>query len=413
MSNYLAVATVTGALQHVLSSAAAAVPGAKVSTTRPDGAAPAARDPAINIFLYQVLPNGAYRNADLPTRRSNGQVVQRPQAALTLHYLFSFYGDENNLEPQRLLGALVRQLHAKPLLTHQDIVQTLANPPFDTLLATSNLADQLDLVRFTPLGLSLEELSKVWSIFFQSPYVLSVAYQGSAVLIETDETAQPALPVQTRNLYVMPFRQPVIDKVTSTAGEVAPIFTTSTLQIDGKQLEGDVTAVLLGGIERAPASVGEKRITLPVPGDLQAGARALQIVHKLLLGSPPPGTPHRGFESNVATFVLRPQINLPIVKTTVPNPQGGPPLPALQLTVDLTIGKEQRVVLLLNSTAAGSALSYSFLLPPRLADANVVTIPMPGAAAGQYFIRLQIDGAESALDLDPASTSFGPTVTLP
>ena len=413
MSNYLAVATVTGALQHVLSSAAAAVPGAKVSTTRPDGAAPAARDPAINIFLYQVMPNAAYRNADLPTRRTNGQVVQRPQAALTLHYLFSFYGDESNLEPQRLLGALVRQLHAKPLLTHQDIVQTLANPPFDTLLATSNLADQLDLVRFTPLGLSLEELSKVWSIFFQSPYVLSVAYQGSAVLIETDDTAQPALPVQTRNLYVMPFRQPVIDKVSSTAGETAPIFATSTLQIDGKQLQGDVTTVLLGGIERAPASVGEARIALPVPGDLQAGARALQIIHKLLLGSPPPGTPHRGFESNVATFVLRPQINLPIVKTTAPDPHGGPPLPALQLTVDLTIGKEQRVVLLLNSTAAGSALSYSFLLPPRLADTNVVTVPIPGAAAGEYFVRLQIDGAESALDLDPASANFGPTVTLP
>lgn len=413
MSNYLAVATVTGALQHVLSSAAAAVPGAKVSTARPDGAAPAARDPAINIFLYQVMPNGAYRNADLPTRRSNGQVVQRPQAALTLHYLFSFYGDENNLEPQRLLGALVRQLHAKPLLTHQDIVQTLANPPFDTLLATSNLADQLDLVRFTPLGLSLEELSKVWSIFFQSPYVLSVAYQGSAVLIETDETARPALPVQMRNLYVMPFRQPVIDKVSSTAGETAPIFATSTLQIDGKQLQGDVTTVLLGGIERAPASVGATRITLPVPGDLQAGARALQVIHKLLLGSPPPGTPHRGFESNVAPFVLRPQINLPIVKTNAPDPQGGPPLPALELTVDLTVGKEQRVVLLLNSTAAGSAPSYSFLLPPRLADTNIVTIPVPGAAAGEYFVRLQIDGAESVVDLDPASANFGPTVTLP
>lgn len=413
MSNYLAVATVTGALQHVLSGAAATVPGAKVSTARPDGAAPAARDPGINIFLYQVMPNAAYRNADLPTRRANGQVVQRPQAALTLHYLFSFYGDENNLEPQRLLGALVRQLHARPLLSHQDIVQTLANPPYDTLLATSNLADQLDLVRFTPLGLSLEELSKVWSIFFQSPYVLSVAYQGSAVLIETDETAQPALPVQTRNLYVMPFRQPVIDKVSSTAGESAPIFAPSTLQIDGKQLQGDVTTVLLGGVERAPNSVGEKRITLPVPGDLQAGARSLQVVHKLLLGSPAPGTPHRGIESNVATFILRPQINLPIVKTTAPDPQGGPPSPALQLTVDLTIGKEQRVALLLNATAPGSALSYSFLLPPRLADANVVTIPIPGAAAGQFFVRLQIDGAESALDLDPLSANFGPTVTLP
>jgi hypothetical protein len=330
-----------------------------------------------------------------------------------LHYLFSFYGDETSLEPQRLLGAAVRQLHAQPLLTQQNITQTLANPPYDALLATSNLAEQIDLVRFTPLGLSLEELSKVWSIFFQSPYVLSVAYQGSAVLIETDETAQPALPVQMRNLYVMPFRQPVIDKVASTAGEFAPIFAQSTLQIEGKHLQADVTSVLLGGVERAPLSVGEKQITLAVPADLQAGARGLQVIHKLLLGSPAPGTPHRGFESNVATFVLRPQISLPIVKTTVPDPQGGPPLPALQLNVDLTVGQDQRVVLLLNATAAANAASHSFLAPPRLADGNVVTVAIPGVASGQYFIRLQIDGAESPLDLDPASPTFGPTVNLP
>ena len=33
--------------------------------------------------------------------------------------------------------------------------------------------------------------------------------------------------------------------------------------------------------------------------------------------------------------------------------------------------------------------------------------------AGQYFVRLQVDGAESVLDLDTISPSFGPTVTLP
>jgi len=411
MSNYLAVATVTGALQHVLSQAVTVVPGAKVSTIRPDGAAPAAKEPAINVFLYQVTPNGAYRNCDLPSRRANGTLVQRPQAALTLHYLLSFYGDENNLEPQRLLGAAALQLHARPLLSQQDIVQTLANPPYDTLLATSNLADQFDLVRFTPLGLSLEELSKLWSIFFQSPYVLSVAYQASAVLIETDETPQPALPVQTRNLYVMPFQQPVIDKVISTEGEFAPIFATSTLQIDGKQLQGDVTLALLGGIERTPLMISDKQITLAVPADLQAGPRGLQIIQKLLLGSPPPGTPHRGFESNVATFVLRPRIVLPIVKTTLPDPQGGAPLPALQVTVDLTVGKNQRALLLLNSTTTSQ--SRSFLPPPRSADGTSLTIAIPGVPGGQYFLRLQIDGAESPVVLDPASVDFGPTVTLP
>lgn len=413
MSNYLAIATVTGTLHNQLLSAASVVPGANVSTTRPDGAAGAGRGPGINIFLYQVMPNPAYRNADLPTRRTDGQLAQRPQAALTLHYLLSFFGDETNLEPQRLLGAALRQLHARPLVTKQEIIQTIANPPYDTILPTSNLADQVDLVRFTPLSLSLEELSKAWSVFFQSPYVLSVAYQASAVLIETDEVAQKALPVQQSNLYVVPFRQPFIERVISSAGEPQPIFSTSTLQIDGRQLQGDVTLVLLGGLERTPLSVTQTQISLAVPPDLQAGARGLQVLQKILMGVPAPGTPHRGFESNVATFVLRPRITLPIVKTTLPDPLGGAPLPALQVNVDVPVGKDQRVALLLNSVPGPSAAAFSFLSPPRLADSNSITIAIPGVTAGQYFIRLQIDGAESPLDLDPASVNFGPTVNSP
>jgi hypothetical protein len=64
-------------------------------------------------FSYQVMPNAAYRNADLPRRAmdnwSNGRRPRHSQLPVQL------YGDENNLEPQRLLGALVRQLHAQPV----------------------------------------------------------------------------------------------------------------------------------------------------------------------------------------------------------------------------------------------------------------------------------------------------------
>ena len=412
MSNHLAVATVTGALHTQLLNATAVVPGASVTTTRPNGSA-ANPNPAINIFLYQVIPNAAYRNADLPTRRSDGQLAQRPQAALTLHYLLSFLGDETILEPQRLLGAAVRQLHAHPLLTAQDIVQTISNPPYDAVLPASNLADQVDVVRFTPLGYSLEELSKLWSIFFQSPYVLSMAYQASVVLIETDDAPRPALPVQTRNLYVLPFRHPTIERVIAQAGENAPIVASSTLVIEGKQLRGDVTRIVIGGAEFAPADVAPERISLAVPAGLRPGVHALQVMHPILMGSPSPGTPHRGFESNVATFVLRPQINAPVAVTTVPNPQGGAPLPALQVSTDLTIGRNQRVVLLLNTTAAVNAAAFSFLAPARGADGSSVTVAIPDVPAGQYFVRLQVDGAESLLDLDPASVNFGPTVPLP
>ena len=34
--------------------------------------------------------------------------------------------------------------------------------------------------------MNLEELSKLWSVFFQTPYALSIAYQASVVLIEPD-----------------------------------------------------------------------------------------------------------------------------------------------------------------------------------------------------------------------------------
>jgi len=111
--------------------------------------------------------------------------------------------------------------------------------------------------------------------------------------------------------------------------------------------------------------------------------------------------------------VLHPQIVLPIGKTTVPDPQGGAPLPALQINLDVTLGKSQRVALLLNSTAAVNSTALSFSAPPRSADSTSVAIAIPGAGAGQYFVRMQIDGAESPLDLDPSSVNFGPTVNLP
>ena len=53
-------------------------------------------------------------------------------------------------------------------------------------------------MKFTPLLLSLEELSKLWSVFFQTQHALSVAYQGTVVLIESEERASLTLPVLQR-----------------------------------------------------------------------------------------------------------------------------------------------------------------------------------------------------------------------
>jgi hypothetical protein len=413
MSNFLAIATVTATLSQSLQAAIGAdVPGATVTVVRPDTMGNGAPAVGVNIYLYQVTYNAAWRNADLPSRRSDGQLVQRPRVALDLHYLLTFYGNEVQMEPQRLLGSVVRTLHARPILSRQMIQNTVTNPAFD-FLTTSNLADEIELVRFTPLPLSLEELSKLWSVFFQTPYALSVAYQGTVVLIESEDAPQTALPVRDRNIYVVTFRQPLIEQVMSQAGANQPIVAGSTLIIRGKQLRGDVTQVRIDGVEVTPQpqDVSDTQISLsltvpPFPNDsLRAGVQSLQVVHSMLMGTP--SVPHPGIESNVAAFVLRPTITSIRARKV----QGsGDALRSAEVTVrsDPKIGQEQRVVLLLNQISSGSPAAYTFVAPSPTSDTNSIKIPISGVKAAEYLVRIQVDGAESLLevDTDPSSRTF-------
>ena len=240
MSNYLAIATVTAALSHLLQSAAGSdVPGASVTTTRPDGAAGDTPAPAINLYLYQVSHNPTWRNKDLPTRRADGRLAQRPRVALDLHYLLSFYGNEAQLEPQRLLGSAVRTLHARPILTRAMIRETMADANF-AFLAPSDLDDEEELVRFSPVPLTLDELSKLWSVFFQTRYAVSVAYEASVVLIETAETPARPRPCAGRSCTCCPSGSrwwtrsppwPALPAGRSIAG--------SALRISGRHLRAD------------------------------------------------------------------------------------------------------------------------------------------------------------------------------
>ncbi|WP_456429130.1 Pvc16 family protein [Rhodocaloribacter sp.] len=209
MSNFLAIATATATLQQLLlESLGVDVPGALATTLRPDNARlSAAGNYGVNIYLYQAAPNAAWRNADLPTRDASGRLSRRPKMALDLHYLLTFYGDEENLQPQRILGSVARTLHARPVLTRamiQSAIDAAVSVDPGHFLADSDLAGEIERVKFTPIPLSLEELSKLWSVFFQTPYALSMAYLGTVVMIEAEETPSLALPVQTPVIEVAP-----------------------------------------------------------------------------------------------------------------------------------------------------------------------------------------------------------------
>ena len=401
MSNFLAIATVTATLQHVLQSVIGAdVPGAKATMVRPDAPGHGVPEVGVNIFLYQITPNAVLRNLDLPTRSSDGKPGQRPTAALDLYYLMSFYGKEGQLEPQRVLGSVVRQLHSRPLLTRQMIRDTVTNPAY-SYLAASNLADAIDPVRFTPLGLSLEELSKLWSVFFQTPYALSAAYRASLVLIEEELTPHSALPVRERRLLAVPFQAPFIDSVDPQI--LAP---GATLTILGGNLRGDVTRLKFGTTLAAPATMTDRQITVALPATLPPGVRTVQVIHDFDFGTPT--EPHRGFESNVVPFILQPVITTALPVTVA---RGA----TLTLAFTPAIGREQQVTLL----AGDNAILLPTRLPTDPPTASSFGFAIPATfPTGTFLLRARVDGAESALivDTNPISPTFnqfiGPTVTI-
>lgn len=183
MSNYLALATITAALRDVLQSAAlTAVPGADVVLKRPEAVNSDGQDKAaINLFLYQASPDPTWSNIDLPTRNSQGMLIRRPQLALNLDYLLSFHGSELLMEPQRLLGSVLTALHAYPILEPETIRQAIANHDY---LAQAAIFEQSEQIKLSQMNLSLEELAKLWSVFFQVPYTLSVVYRVSPIFVE-------------------------------------------------------------------------------------------------------------------------------------------------------------------------------------------------------------------------------------
>jgi len=420
MSNYLAIATVTAALQQIVQATAKkVVGGADVDVGRPNMAANPGVLHKIYLYLYQVSPNAALRNTDLPNRDSQGRLAQRSQAALDLHYLLAFYGDESALETQRMLGAVVRDLHAHPILARQDIKNAIANYP--DLLMDTDLANAIESVKFTLLSLSLDELSKLWSVFFQTPHALSIVYRASVVLIEAEESPIAALPVRQPGVYGLPFTPPLIERVRAEAAAGAPevpglleppIDMKSTLIIEGKRLQGEDTSVLIDGegINSQNVEVTDTKISVALNAlGLRCGAHSIQVVHCLRLGTQ---QLHKIVQSNAVPFLLRPVIQVP---SNAAN--------SLVVTFMPAVGKMQRVTLLLfEITERSDPPPRSYLInAPKdngiviegKKETESIIFAIEVVKDGNYLARARVDGAESVLVTDATGQYIQPKVTKP
>jgi len=148
-------------------------------TTEPlDKLAAHGANPALNLHLYQVLPNAHWRNMDIPWKVKPGETGHAP-LALDLRYLLTATAPKPT-SAQKDLGIGMRVLHDNPVVDPGG----MAVAPFER-------------ARVSMQPLSLDDMEKLWT-GVSIPRLLSVAYEVSVVLIESEVPTRSPLPVLTR-----------------------------------------------------------------------------------------------------------------------------------------------------------------------------------------------------------------------
>ncbi len=85
----------------------------------------------------------------------------------------------------------------------------------------------------------------------------------------------------------------------------------------------------------------------------------------------------------------------------------------VNVTVTPAVAKGQRAVLLLNRVPGAPPSAHVFANSPAPTDGSNISFTISGVSAGDYLARVQVDGAESPVVLDPSDPGFGPKVSIP
>ena len=392
MSNAAAIAAVTLTLQTILGDgvrADANLNDTTVTLLPPDKARGNNNANQLNLFLYQVLPDAAWRNMDIPSQVSPGE-TGNPPLAVTMHYMLTAFGRDNDIGVpfgHYLLGQAMSVLFDHALLGSDEIRNATA-----VALPGSDLHRQVERVRITWQPLSLEEISKLWT-GLATQYRLSVIYEVSVALIESTRASRTALPVLTRGAndkgvlaqgsLISPF--PSIDDITLPNNQTAAHLG-DTLTLTGQHLDGSAVGVVFNHpLWSAPIEVA------PLPGNT---ATSLQV----LLPNAPAAWP-AGFYT-IAVMVQRPGetyrrstnvLAFPLAPRITVAPATTPAAPSIVYTVNSNpeIRPDQRASLLIAGTEV--------LADPHPAQTAILTFTVAGLTPSPYFVRLRVDGVDSIL----------------
>jgi hypothetical protein len=432
LSDYRAIAAATATLQNLLLDAIReAVPGASVATGPPPAKTEHEHSEGlINVFLYKVEPNAVWRNEELPYRRPDGTLSRRPQLALDLYYLLSFYGDDAKQVPNLLLGAALAALHAEPYPPARYVPQAaaggdggLATVAGGADLAGSGLLTQRHSLFFSLLTSEQDEVIQTWTRLLHTSYVLSAAYIGRVVMIEPDLVPEPALPARRTALYLSAGLQPRLDSVDPPSLTSSP---GAELRLRGEGLDAKSVRVELGELVAEPTARSDRELRVLLPADLPAGVHLVRVAHGRRRDD---GEPRWDVASNPLAFVLQPLV---LEAGWQPAPAAEPRAqipPAtgdarqvlfqIRFTPPVTAATDVDLLLNLTPTPSDPLTRRGHLLRTTADPTHPDLLELPAAVApGRYLVRLRIGGVDSPLEVDdnPASPSYqrfvGPVVEI-
>lgn len=401
MSNALAIATVSAVLAARVRALLdhADLAEANVVTGHPPGDA----DPGVYLHCYQLLPNADLRNTGMPERDRRGEVRQRPRLPVDLHYLVSFVGDPATQQTEHLAGLLLTDWHRAPLLSPDEIDELVQTLDGDHPLKGADLADQEVGIRLTPLGLDLEDLSRLWGMLGRDSHHLSVAYRVQSVLLDADAATGPALPVTATRMTVFPATRPRLHLARSSTGDQPVVPFGSDLVLIGESLRGTATFLRIGD-QRRQVDARPDRITLSfdTASGLPAGVAAVQVVHEAVLDD---GSVREAAASNSLPVAFAPVVDgAPSVAADTVD---GAAVHRVRVPVSPEPDAGQQVQILLSGDDVLARVDGT------LVSGDVEAIVQPRLPTGAHRVRVIVDGATSPMTVNADGEITGPEVTVP
>lgn len=442
MSSPLAIGAVSAVLRNLLDNGiveqVALGTTVTVSATAPDliKLDVPADPPRLNLFMFHTTPNAAWRNVALPSRAPGGERLTNPPLALDLHYLVTAYG-KSDFQAEILLGYAMHLLHERPMLDRAAIRAALNPSPLDVamlppafqLLTASDLADQVEAIRITPITMPIDELSKLWTAI-KSEFRPSAAYQVSVVLVEARKSARSPLPVlsrgvvdpvthRDRGVVVQPDLLPPLPTLVSVEPPARQTVARlgETVKVHGIRLSGGgATALLVHRLVAVPIEIAVAPdgtgtgFTLTLPNDAAAQTAFAPGQWQLSLRVTPPGELAPRESNGIALPIAADPVIVADAALSLPAAgvlrAGVPPQVTVTLHCRPQLRFGQRATLTLDSATAEAAERAS------QGDPLVFTFPN-SVPAGNRKLRLRADGVDSPLVLKsgPAPV-FDPTQQL-